>query len=344
MKHEVRIASPCHANWDKMPGDARVRHCGECDLDVFNFSEMSEREIERLVEERQGRLCARYYQRPDGTMLTKNCPTAFRASLLRATRVTSAALATIISFVPGLSRAPAVAAATPARGRAGLTLLQIQPAPTGVTIQVVDATGAVIARTAVRVINEATGEISSGLTNSDGVYRLNQTAAGKYRIEIAANGFTSQKLEHVALPAAAPIRVQMEVAQLMGAVVVMNTPPIKAESPVVVRTLVPPHSLEDSKPVEPENLMQTPTGAASIALEVTGTDGNAAANALVTLTNEHDAFVVQARTNEKGQLRFAGLEPGEYTVIITGAEGAQFEQAHVTLPLATTLAAHLALP
>lgn len=56
-----------------MSGDARSRHCSECKTQVFNLSEMSREQGERLVIERNGDLCARYYQRADGTILTADC-------------------------------------------------------------------------------------------------------------------------------------------------------------------------------------------------------------------------------------------------------------------------------
>ena len=56
-----------------MAGDERSRFCGECKTQVFNLSEMSREQGERLVIERNGDLCARYYQRADGTVLTADC-------------------------------------------------------------------------------------------------------------------------------------------------------------------------------------------------------------------------------------------------------------------------------
>ena len=35
---------------------------------------MTEEEALKLVEEREGRLCVRFYQRRDGTVLTTDCP------------------------------------------------------------------------------------------------------------------------------------------------------------------------------------------------------------------------------------------------------------------------------
>ncbi len=69
----IRIASPCRASWTEMAGDERSRFCGECKTQVFNLSEMSREQGERLVIERNGDLCARYYQRADGTVLTADC-------------------------------------------------------------------------------------------------------------------------------------------------------------------------------------------------------------------------------------------------------------------------------
>ena len=72
-KLRLTIASPCPASWDEMKGDERVRFCDECELNVYNLSDMSEEEALKLVEEREGRLCVRFYQRKDGTVLTQDC-------------------------------------------------------------------------------------------------------------------------------------------------------------------------------------------------------------------------------------------------------------------------------
>jgi hypothetical protein len=72
-KLHLRIASPCKAPWENMDGDQRVRFCRECNRNVYNLSAMTEREARRVVAEREGRLCVRFYQRRDGTVLTSDC-------------------------------------------------------------------------------------------------------------------------------------------------------------------------------------------------------------------------------------------------------------------------------
>ena len=69
----IRIATPCKADWNEMVGDERVRHCMKCDKDVFNLSQMTRDDAESLLREKQGNLCARYFQRADGTILTSDC-------------------------------------------------------------------------------------------------------------------------------------------------------------------------------------------------------------------------------------------------------------------------------
>jgi hypothetical protein len=80
MLDDVRVASPCNAAWDQMEGDDRARFCRLCSKHVYNLSNMSRKEAEARVREKEGRLCVRFYRRRDGTLLTDNCPVGFRAA------------------------------------------------------------------------------------------------------------------------------------------------------------------------------------------------------------------------------------------------------------------------
>ena len=80
---DIRIASPCTESWDAMTGDDRTRHCAKCDLDVFNLSGMTRADATALLQMKVGRMCARFYRRPDGTILTADCPVGARAAMRR---------------------------------------------------------------------------------------------------------------------------------------------------------------------------------------------------------------------------------------------------------------------
>src|SRR5687767_6584337 len=75
----VRIAAPCNADWEQMVGTDRVRYCGQCNLNVYNLSSMTERDAESFIVRNEGRLCIRFYRRADGSILTGNCPVGLRA-------------------------------------------------------------------------------------------------------------------------------------------------------------------------------------------------------------------------------------------------------------------------
>ncbi|MCA9800622.1 MAG: hypothetical protein KC777_01485 [Cyanobacteria bacterium HKST-UBA02] len=91
MLEQVRIATPCPADWNRMEGDERVRYCGQCKLNVYNISAMSRNEAESLIKENEGRLCLKLYRRKDGTVITDDCPVALRR-LRRAYRRCAAAI------------------------------------------------------------------------------------------------------------------------------------------------------------------------------------------------------------------------------------------------------------
>lgn len=81
---QLRIASPCTASWEDMEGDDRSRFCEQCKLNVYNFAEMTQGEIEQLILRKEGRVCARLFRRRDGTVLVRDCPIGFAAIRRRA--------------------------------------------------------------------------------------------------------------------------------------------------------------------------------------------------------------------------------------------------------------------
>jgi hypothetical protein len=69
----IQIATPCHADWDKMRGDDQMRHCQSCAKNVYNLSAMTRLEAQRLITEKEGSLCVQLHRRADGTVLTSDC-------------------------------------------------------------------------------------------------------------------------------------------------------------------------------------------------------------------------------------------------------------------------------
>lgn len=215
MKQDVRIASPCTADWDRMLGDDRTRYCPQCQRNVYNFSELSAAEVERVVVEREGRLCARFYQRADGTMLTKDCPASVTVVLQRVSRLASAALAAVMSASPAMAAASSVLH-LPA-------LLQIQPAQAVVILEVEDVAGGRVRDAGVTLVDEKTGKKFEARTDGIGQLHLDDLPKGSYEFTIMANGFRTLTQDHVVLPAREPLKFQVQIGALMGEVVIIKS-------------------------------------------------------------------------------------------------------------------------
>ncbi|HJZ65671.1 MAG TPA: carboxypeptidase-like regulatory domain-containing protein [Candidatus Acidoferrum sp.] len=236
---KIRIASPCSADWNRMSGDDRLRFCPECQLNVYNFSAMQSGEIEALVSAKTGRLCARFYQRPDGTMLTQDCPVGFRAALLRATRLASASLSAII----------ALSQINPAKAqvRSSKSLVQIQAVSSELIVEVVDRSGAVITNARIAVTDDGSNAPFETMTGERGRATLSLRSNASYSIKITSLGFASRTLDLQA-PFAKFVTVRMELG-LIGEVVevlphlkepLAVSESFKMPAPVVLRSIQPP--------------------------------------------------------------------------------------------------------
>ncbi|HNG45531.1 MAG TPA: hypothetical protein PKZ00_03110 [Elusimicrobiota bacterium] len=89
----LKVASPCPMNWDEMTGDDRVRFCAHCRLNVFNLSALKRDEAIKLLNEKEGRLCVRFFRREDGTVMTRDCPVGLAALRQKFRRWTALAFA-----------------------------------------------------------------------------------------------------------------------------------------------------------------------------------------------------------------------------------------------------------
>lgn len=100
--NNIKIASPCQADWNEMYGDSRKRFCGDCKLNVYNLSGMTKDEAEALIMNAEGRLCVRFHKRADGSVITQDCPVGW-ARLKQRTRVyATAAFSLLMALITGV--------------------------------------------------------------------------------------------------------------------------------------------------------------------------------------------------------------------------------------------------
>jgi len=95
---------PCTVAWESMTGSEQLRHCAHCQQQVYNISAMGRGAAEEFLQTNRGnggdgqdgrRLCVRFYRRPDGTVITRDC-FALRRALRTGTMWTFGLLAGLL--------------------------------------------------------------------------------------------------------------------------------------------------------------------------------------------------------------------------------------------------------
>lgn len=223
--NSLRVASPCSVGWETMTGDERVRHCNSCQLNIYNTAEMTAREVERLIERREGRLCIRLYRRADGNVLTKDCPVGLRAVRKRLGRYATAGFASILSLF-STSYGRIVGFAYPSSPNSVAFNWQQEGELSGTLL---DPNGAVVAGASVRLFRQKQDEAGKAQTNSEGIFKFRNLTQGVYRIEIKAQGFKKTVIQNVRVVADKPTDVQINLEVAEGSVTVG----IFAEEPLI---------------------------------------------------------------------------------------------------------------
>jgi hypothetical protein len=245
---QLKIASPCSADWDSMVGDERVRFCGQCNLHVYNISEMSRDAASALISSTDGRLCARFYRRSDGTVLTRDCPTGLRAIRARASRAAGAALSTILSLFSGVSAQTTSSAHPQDPSRPPITIkrtfkFDTQDDAASLTGTVYDQTGeAVIPGAKITLLNNITKKEQATISNEEGVFRIEGLEFGEYILSVESVGFRTVSIQlYLSFRELAQVDVILEVlTATMGEIVVFSEEKeLENETPPPLGTIKP---------------------------------------------------------------------------------------------------------
>lgn len=201
----IRVAAPCPMSWEKMTGDDRIRHCHECKLNVYNLSDMTRAEAERLIASREGRLCVRFYRRSDGTILTRDCPRGLRRQIDRVSRFLGAALSAVMSL-------SAVACLQSVRQSISRESETQERKNAQMVITVVDPQGAAIPGATVWINEKGRKLRFMGTTRTDGTVLISGVLPGPFTLRIAHAGFESySKAIEIRKEPAQTLRVALKV-------------------------------------------------------------------------------------------------------------------------------------
>src|SRR5262245_53049487 len=189
---QLKVVSPCSTDWDRMSGDEKKRFCSECDKYVYDFSQMTRRQVEAIVSIHRGRMCARITLRPDGSLVTLEAPPVLPIVARRASPVVNATLATILilSLPANAINVDVSAAQLTVRSDADSDGARI-PYGGGEALvggTVFDPEGAVIPNAVVKLISDAGAELRTK-TSDEGEFTFARVPFGSYIMLIEAQGF-----------------------------------------------------------------------------------------------------------------------------------------------------------
>ncbi|MDX6694785.1 MAG: hypothetical protein QOF02_2388 [Blastocatellia bacterium] len=204
----LTVTSPCSEDWDAMSGNEQARFCSHCASSVHNLSALTRAEAMALVRKSRGRLCVRYYRRPDGLIhtATENLHSIKR----RASRIATGALTATLSFCASVAAQSPATTASPAAGDVQIVNPQTGARPQrqsdwdgALSGTIVDPSGAVVPGAQVTLVDERTKLETATTTDDNGAFRFQSLSPGNYSLKTeGVAGFAASEMRDLNLPLA----------------------------------------------------------------------------------------------------------------------------------------------
>jgi hypothetical protein len=252
---------------------------------------MTQSEVNELIANREGRLCARLYQREDGIILTSDCVKPFQARIRRISRVAGIALSAA-TIGGNLVAAQTVTPPNP------FALVQIQRKEIGIAVRITDASGAVIPKAKVSITNSTDKEVSSGITDNYGRWQAPGLIPGNYTVTVSSLGFEAHR-ETVDVVADKITEIQFTLSVgFVGEV-----------------TSLPGELIEPETSTLDSEFTQIRNRETGITVQIHDQSGNAIPKARISF-KDSAGKKHSGTTDKDGNYSVSNLEPGEYKLKI----------------------------
>ena len=235
------IGSECKASWEEMQGDGARRFCAECQREVFDFAQMTQRDIRARIEASHGRLCARLTRRA-GQLAVAPTPELVAQSWPWEPRRVSPLAVTVVTAWLSLGAAK-TQAAEPSASAAGSTQdgadrdgeRDRAPRPASVAGgaalrgRIVDEGGSTVEGAEVVARNALDGRQHATNTDADGTFALDGLPTGIYDVTATLAGFEISPQADISLQAGEGRQVDLTAKSetthtMMGALIVAAEP------------------------------------------------------------------------------------------------------------------------
>lgn len=209
----IAVRTPCTSAWKEMNGNDQVRFCDQCGKHVYDFSQLTRKEIETLIIQYKGQLCARFFRRDDGTIVTAAEPVGLRALPRRVSRIAATIFTAIIGFGTSVAAQTIRHAETLHPPRSSQVeskqnqskFPNVPPSLTTFSGTIFDIQLAVIPGAQITLTNEGAQQVLGVRqvfkieSNEEGVFEFSDIPAGTYTLKIEAANFTQYLRQHFRL-------------------------------------------------------------------------------------------------------------------------------------------------
>jgi len=245
----LQVASPCTSSWEAMDGDGSRRHCLQCDKPVYDFAQLTPREIAGVIQASQGKLCARLTRDDWGRLLTLEPPvTADPLPSRRASPLTTA----FVTAVLGLSGAAATNPATPVSPAAeqgtGERPESNRPQRTGnagssLSGRLTSEAGEPVPDAEIKLYNQLDRRERVRQTDADGRFSFASVTAGIYEIRAFAGGHDAAQQGNILLAAGEKQQIGLTVPSAVWESIVAGEPEGGVLGGVLAVPMEPVHRL-----------------------------------------------------------------------------------------------------
>ncbi|HEV2856369.1 MAG TPA: carboxypeptidase-like regulatory domain-containing protein [Thermoanaerobaculia bacterium] len=249
----LQVASPCSSSWEAMHGDGRRRHCLECDKAVYDFAQLTPREIAGVIEASQGELCARLTRDEWGRLVTLQPPiTADPLASRRASPLVTAVVTAALGLSGTAWAAQATLAAPAAEQGTGKRPEGNRPQRTGdagssLKGRLANEAGEPVPDAEIKLHSQLDGQERVTRTDADGRFSFASVKAGIYGLAASVGGRGAANQEDILLSAGEKRQIGLTVPSDVWQRIVSDEPEAMALGGVVVVTAEPVRRLyEDS--------------------------------------------------------------------------------------------------
>jgi hypothetical protein len=169
----IDVPKPCDKSWDEMTGDNQTRLCSHCDTQIHNLSEMSAKEVQKLLTQSKGKVCVRLTRDADGKVQTNDRK---YYQIKRNARIA----ASVLSITLALTTVPFAQSAN----TKSLVENQAKTQQNFLTLTIADSNSAVIPNAQVKIINLETKREQTGRSNENGELQFVIDKLGNYEIVV----------------------------------------------------------------------------------------------------------------------------------------------------------------